>query len=183
MDEGDRPAEQRARPAVSRAPVLVTIAGLGLAVALVLLGARLAAAPAPTPDLGEPGTRDAPRPVNVIMRDYLFNPSTLHLVPGETVVFRMINGGLIEHEFVLGDDAVQAAWAEAHRLATPPAPFATAPPASVPPSTGGLRVLLRPGESTSALYDVPAGTALQFMCHLPGHLERGMLGTVSLTER
>jgi hypothetical protein len=72
MDEGARPAKETTRPAISRMPVVVTIAGLGMAVVLVLLGARLAAAPAPTPEVDEPGTRDAPRPVNVIMQSMTY---------------------------------------------------------------------------------------------------------------
>ena len=167
----------------SRAPVIVAIGGLALAVGLVLLGARMAAAPVAAPPIERPGMADAPRPVNVIMRDYVFNPSTIRLVPGETVRFELINGGLVEHEFVLGDDATQAAWAEAHRLATPPAPLATAPPASVPPDVAGVRVLLSPGRSSSVTYEVPATTRLAFLCHLPGHLERGMSGTVELVDR
>jgi uncharacterized cupredoxin-like copper-binding protein len=161
----------------------VLVGGLALAVVLVLLGARLAALPPPVPDLSRPGTTSEPRVVNVIMRDYAFNPTPLHLVGGETVIFNIVNGGLIEHEFVLGDARVQQAWARAHSLATPPAPFATAPPASVPPTIDGLRVLLASGGATSGSYEVPAGAALQLMCHLPGHVEQGMVGRVELTSR
>jgi uncharacterized cupredoxin-like copper-binding protein len=169
---------------VSRAPVIVVAFGLALAVGLVLIGARLAAAPAPIPDLSSPGTASAPRAVNVIMRDYLFNPTPLHLVPGEVVEFTIVNGGLVEHEFVLGDEPVQRAWAQAHLAATPPAPFATPPSARVPEGTGGLRVLLGSGHSTSVLYEVPADAGgLQLMCHLPGHVERGMVGRIELAGR
>lgn len=150
----------------------------GLAIALVLLGARLAATPAPVPDLSRPGTPAEPRAVNVILRDYVFNPSPLYLVGAETVRFQLINAGMIDHEFVLGDGAVQEAWAQANARATPPAPFTTAPPPSVAPGTGGLRVLLRPGESATVVYQVPGGGPLQLMCHLPGHVERGMVGRV-----
>ncbi len=98
------------------------VIGLGLAVTLVLVGGSLAGAPAPAPVIAQPGTVDAPRTVNVIMRDYQFNPNALHLVAGETVRFNIINGGLVAHDFVLGDSAVQRAWADAEALATPPAP-------------------------------------------------------------
>lgn len=157
--------------------------GLGLAVTLVIVGASLAGAPAPAPVIAQPGTADAPRVVNVIMRDYQFNPTSLYLVAGETVRFNIINGGLIEHDFVLGDAAVQQAWAQAEALATPGAPFATAPPASVAPGTGGLRVLLQSGESVSVTYTVPEAEQLQLFCHLPGHTERGMVAQVVLIIR
>jgi uncharacterized cupredoxin-like copper-binding protein len=160
--------------------VIVLLVGMALAVVLVMVGARLAAAPAPVPDLSRPGTANEPRPVNVIMRDYAFNPTPLHLVAGETVTFNLFNGGLIEHEFVLGDGTVQAAWARAHVAATPPAAFATAPPASVPPEVSGLRVLLASGGSASVRYEVPVGVELGLMCHLPGHVEQGMVGRIEL---
>ena len=168
---------------VSRAPVAVLVIGLGLAVGLVLLGANLAAGPAPPPASAEPGTSASPRQVNVIMRDYAFNPDPLYLTPGETVTFAVVNGGLVEHEFVLGDAAVQQAWAEANALATPPAPFATPPLASAPAGTGGLRVLVGSGGSTTVSYDVPASGDLQLFCHLPGHAEQGMHGQVVLASR
>jgi len=168
---------------ISRAPVWVLTGGMALAIGLVLLGARLAAQPAPVPDLSRPGTAAEPRQVSVIMRDYAFNPTPLYLVGGETVEFYIINGGLVAHEFVLGDSEVQRAWAVASG-ATPAAPFATPPPASVPPAIGGVRVLLASGADARVRYEVPpAGAQLQLMCHLPGHLARGMVGEVILTSR
>lgn len=177
-------AKQPVTPRISRAPVYVVVAGLALAITLVFIGARLAGAPPPTPDLSQPGSAASPRPVNVIMRDYLFNPTPLHLVPGEVVEFAIVNGGLVEHEFVLGNEQVQQAWAAAHLRATPPAPFASPPPASVPPAVGGLRVLLASGGATRVRYEVPEdASGLLLMCHLPGHVERGMVGRIELAER
>jgi uncharacterized cupredoxin-like copper-binding protein len=92
----------------------------------------------------------------------------------------VVNGGLVEHELVLGDADVQSAWASANSAATPPAPFATAPPASVDPGVGGLRLLIPSGGSTVANYTVPANGEVQLICHLPGHAERGMVGQVVL---
>ncbi|HSH21112.1 MAG TPA: hypothetical protein VK992_00665, partial [Candidatus Caenarcaniphilales bacterium] len=103
-----------------------------------------------------------------------------YLVPGETVRFNIFNGGLVEHEFVLGDGDTQQAWANAHAAATPVAPFATAPPPVVPPDLHGLRVLLASGASTSVEYDVGVGVELELMCHLPGHVEQGMVGRVEV---
>jgi uncharacterized cupredoxin-like copper-binding protein len=159
--------------------VVVVVFGLALAVGLVLLGAALAAAPAPPPDIARPGSAASPRPVNVIMRDYKFDPTPLYLVRGETVSLNILNGGLVEHELVLGDERVQAAWAEADARATPPAPFTTAPPASVPPDTGGLRALLGSGGLATFEFVVPATGELLMVCQLPGHAERGMVGEVA----
>jgi uncharacterized cupredoxin-like copper-binding protein len=177
------PTSSDDRPRASRAPIVVLLGAMALAIALVLLGARLAAVPAAVPDLSRPGTGAEPRSVNVILRDYAFNPTTLHLVAGETVQFNIVNGGLIEHEFVLGDGAVQQAWARAHASATPPGPFTTAPPASVAPTLHGVRALVPSGESTTVAYEVPVGITLELMCHLPGHVEQGMVGRVEMSVR
>lgn len=155
------------------------VVGLGLALGLVLLGAALAAAPAPAPRIQEPGTGADPRPVNVILRDYRFDPTPLYLVRGETVRLNVINGGMVEHELALGDEAFQRAWAAANAAATPPAAFATAPPASVGPGVGGLRVVLGSGGQTVVDYVVPESGGLQLICHLPGHEERGMVGQIA----
>jgi uncharacterized cupredoxin-like copper-binding protein len=154
-----------------------------LAVSLVLLGADLAARPVASPPLGQPGTADQPRDVTVILRDYRFDPTPLYLFRGETIRLTVVNAGMVEHELVLGDAAVQSAWASADAGATPPAPFTTAPPASAPADTGGLRVLLASGAATSVTYVVPDGGELLLICHLPGHAERGMVGQVVRVER
>ena len=170
------------RRTISRGPVIVLIVGAALIVGLVLLGAVLAGAPVAPPTALQPGTSNAPRDVNVIMRDYHFDPTPLYLFPGETVRLHVFNGGIIEHELVLGDETSQQAWAAADALATPPGPFATAPPASVAPGVGGLRILLGSGTTAEALYSVPV-SAPQMVCHLPGHVEHGMVGEVVLLNR
>jgi uncharacterized cupredoxin-like copper-binding protein len=116
------------------------------------------------------------------MRDYHFDPTPLHLYPGETISLTVFNAGMVEHELVLGDQAVQNAWALADAAATPAAPFATAPPASVPAGTGGLRIVLPSGGQTTVIYVVPDVAPLMF-CNLPGHQAEGMVGEVVLGQR
>ena len=127
------------------------------------------------------GTADTPREINVIMRDYLFEPDPIVLHPGETVRFNVINAGLLAHEFVLGDAAVQAAWASAEAAATPPGFTATPPPVSLPPEQAGLRILLESGASASAVYEVPDGLALELACQIPGHVAQGMVGHIEVS--
>ena len=167
-----------ARNRISRAPAVVIILGLGVALGLVLLGAALAAAPAPVPRIDRPGTGDSPRAVNVIMREYRFDPTPLYVVPGETVRLNVFNGGMVDHELALGDDAFQRAWATANAQATPQGPFATSPPASVEPGLNGLRLVLSSGGQTAVDFVVPQAGTLQLICHLQGHAERGMVGQV-----
>lgn len=150
--------------------------------ALASLAASGCLGQAPTPGPITPGTADAPRPVTVIMRDYLFEPIPLRLVRGETVRFTIVNAGLLTHDFVLGDAAVQSAWASAEAAATPPGFLATPPPASVPPGTRGLRIWLTSGRTATATYTVPAAGDLQLICQVPGHAAQGMVGVIAFVE-
>jgi uncharacterized cupredoxin-like copper-binding protein len=154
--------------------------GLALAVALgaaALLGACNATA-APTAPIS-PGTAAAPREVNVIAKEWTFVPPVVDLVPGETVLLHVVNGGTEVHEAVIGGPAVQDAWeaAEAAVAGGPPGPT---PAVSVPPAVTGIRVVVRSGERVDLTWTVPAdGPAIAggFVvgCHIPGHYARGMV--------
>ena len=167
---------------VSRAPVVVVLVFGVIATALVFIGMQRPGEAPPDIAITAAGTPDAPRDVTVIMRDYRFDPTPIVLVPGETVRFNVFNAGLEEHDFVIGSEDVQRAWSKADAEATPPGLFATPPPASVPPGTGGLRVLLGSGETAAVDYRVPDDEQLAVLCHIPGHIERGMVGAVELRE-
>ena len=170
------------RRPISRAPVIITAGFFVVALTLVLIGAQLSAQTPPPPPVGTPGTPQSPRPVTVIMRDYLFDPRPIVLIPGETVRFTIIDAGLEPHEFMLGNPEQQQAWDTADAAATPPAPFASPPPASVPPGTGGLRVLLQQGQQVTLDYQIPIDPSLQLLCHLPGHIAKGMIGQLDLVS-
>lgn len=136
------------------------------------------AAPAATPPI-QPGSSSVPREVNVIAKDYAFVPPTVDLVPGETVLLHVINGGLEIHEAVIGDMRVQDAWevAEAATEGHPPGPT---PVVSVPPDVAGLRIVVASGQRVDVLWTVPedAGSAVggwYVGCHIPGHWSKGMV--------
>ncbi len=146
-----------------------------MAIAVVIAAGCEAGPPPPTPPI-VPGTSGAPREVNLIAKDYAFQPDALDLAPGETVLLHVINGGLEVHEAVIGDAAVQDAWevAEAATVGSPPGPT---PVVSVPPDVAGLRIVVRSGERVDVVWTVPAvtpGAAWQVGCHIPGHWARGM---------
>ncbi|MFP5342763.1 MAG: hypothetical protein ACLGIJ_07570 [Candidatus Limnocylindria bacterium] len=135
-------------------------------------------APAVTP-APVAGTASSPREVNIVAKDYLFLPDALDLVPGETVLLHVINGGLEVHEAVIGDMRVQDAW-EAAEAATVGAPPGPTPVVSVPPDVAGLRIVVRSGERVDVRWTVPADapdapTAWLVGCHIPGHWEKGMV--------
>ena len=147
-----------------------------LAVGALALAGCDAATPAGTPPIS-PGTSAAPREVNLIARDYSFQPDVLDLAPGETVLLHVINGGLEVHEAVIGDATVQDAW-EAAEGATAGAPPGPTPVVSVPPGVAGVRIVVHSGERVDLVWTVPGGTPAggpwTVACHIPGHLARGM---------
>ena len=152
-----------------------------LRIALVVLAGAATACetgPVVTPPIAA-GASGAPREVNLIAKDYEFLPATLDLVPGETVLLHVINGGLDVHEAIIGSEAVQDAWerAEAAVAGAPPGPT---PVVSVPPEVSGLRIVVESGQRVDVTWTVPSGDtggappAFIVGCHIPGHWERGM---------
>ena len=167
-----------AAAALTRGAARATTVGAVLLVAL-LAGCNVAA-PAATPPIVA-GTAADPREVNIIARDYTFVPSVVDVVPGETVLLHIINGGVEVHEVVIGDGAVQDAWeaAEAATVGTPPGPT---PIVAVAPELAGLRVVVQSGERRDVRWTVPeaptpGGTlpTLVVGCHIPGHWAKGMV--------
>jgi FtsP/CotA-like multicopper oxidase with cupredoxin domain len=117
----------------------------------------------------------------LIARDYAFVPSTLDLVPGETILLHVINAGLEVHEAVIGDAAVQDAW-EAAEAATVGAPPGPTPLVQVPAEVAGVRIVVHSGERVDLAWTVPADAATRagragawlVGCHIPSHWAKGM---------
>jgi len=144
-----------------------------IAIVLAAVAACAPDAPPPTPPI-VPGTSAAPRDVNVIARDYVFNPSVLDLIPGETVNLHVINGGLDVHEAIIGDATVQDAWEAAEAAAADPPPGPT-PAVSVAPDRAGLRIVVESGQRVDVTWTVPlTSEAIIVGCHIPGHWDKGM---------
>ncbi len=142
-------------------------------------------APAATPPV-KPGTSAAPREVNIVARDYTYVPSAVGLVPGETVILHVINGGLEIHEAILGDMDDQLAWedAEAATIGHPPGPTPFVPD---PAGFDGVRIVVGSGQRLDVTWTVPAdaGDAAGgwFVgCHIPGHWAKGMVVPVQLLD-
>ena len=158
---------------------------LALACAGVLaIGSACAAGPPPPPPPIVPGSSSAPRAVNIILKDWLFLPDPVEVVPGETVVLRIVNGGLEIHELVIGDQAVQDAWEAAEGAAVNPPPGPT-PLVSVDPALAGLRAVVPSGERVDVTWTVPAtpsaAAGTLFGCHSPGHWAKGMRAGLRVT--
>ncbi len=148
---------------------------LAALVTAIFVGACAAGPPTATPPIA-PGTSGQPREINLIAKDYLFLPDVIELVPGETVLLHVINGGLAVHEAIIGDMRVQDAWevAEAATVGAPPGPT---PLVSVPPDVAGVRIVVESGQRVDLIWTVPsdADTGAWIVgCHIPGHWAKGM---------
>ncbi|MCU0504322.1 MAG: hypothetical protein MUE82_00900 [Chloroflexi bacterium] len=119
--------------------------------------------------------------MNVILKDYQYIPDGLDLVPGETVLFHFVNGGLAVHEAIIGDMATQEAWEEAEALHADPPPGPT-PVVTVPVGLEGFRVVVESGERKDVRWTVPTEipSPLILGCHIPGHWARGMQAPIRL---
>jgi uncharacterized cupredoxin-like copper-binding protein len=165
---------------VIRSPVSALLAVVALA---TFAGCDPAAAP-PTPPIS-PGTSDAPREVNIIARDWSFQPATVDVVAGETVLLHVVNGGLDVHEAVIGDDAVQDAWETAEATAAVGQGPGPTPRVSLDPSVGGLRIVVGSGQRVDQVWTVPAAEpqgGLVVGCHIPGHWAGGMVVPVRFVQ-
>jgi uncharacterized cupredoxin-like copper-binding protein len=158
-------------------PVRVRPVALALCTVLVAAGCGTSGAPA-TPPI-TPGASAAPRDVNIVMRDYSYVPPVVDLVPGETVTFRVLNGGLEIHEAILGDLDDQLAWEEAEAAVAehPPGPT---PTVDEPVGFDGIRIVVESGQRLDVTWTVPADAASAesgwFVgCHIPGHWQKGMV--------
>jgi uncharacterized cupredoxin-like copper-binding protein len=166
----------------------VPLIRLALGLVAVTLAVACEAGPPPATPPISPGTASAPREVNIIAKDWQFVPDPVDVVPGETVLLHVVNGGLEIHEVVIGNAAVQDAWeaAEAATVGHPPGPT---PVVSVPPDRAGIRIVVESGQRVDAVWTVPldAGTggpdsALLIGCHIPGHWEKGMVVPIRIVR-
>lgn len=155
-----------------------------LAVAALLAAACDAGSLPATPPIGA-GSSSAPREVNVVLKDWVFLPDPVDVVPGETVLLHVVNGGLEVHELVIGDQVVQDAWEAAEGAAANPPPGPT-PAVSVAPGSAGIRVVVPSGQRMDVAWTVPTDPAavggLLLGCHIPGHWAKGMRGALRAAQ-
>jgi plastocyanin len=134
--------------------------GAGL-VALVLVAGAAAVALAgragPTPETA----------ITIEIKYSHFNPPTITVSVGVPVTITLVNDDPIDHEWIIGDDAIQ----EKHRIGTellhPVRPTEQVIPAL------STRV-------TTITFDHPA--VWKYICHLPGHEAYGMVGVASIVR-
>ncbi len=127
--------------------------------------AVLALAASACGDDGGPET-SARETVEVTIRDSRFIPDHFEFAAGTTVTFVVENTDPIDHEFLIGDAAVQ----RAHEEGTEPHHGAKPGEISIPI-----------GETRSTTYTFDEPGKLLIGCHLPTHWDYGMRGTITVT--
>ncbi|OGO56941.1 MAG: hypothetical protein A2Z32_01040 [Chloroflexi bacterium RBG_16_69_14] len=115
------------------------------------------------PDPGSPGfvagTTSAPRVVRIIARDALrFYPDVVVVKQGETITFEVTTMGRTSHEFMVG------------------------PAAEVAADTAGTPEIadIAMMQTKSLTYTFTGAGPFAFACHVPGHFEAGMAGTIAV---
>ena len=125
------------------------------AAAVLVLALAAACAPAQADPTGV-------RTVTVRIHHSSFEPTTIAAQPGLTLRFVIVNEDPIDHEFVVGDQALQ----DLHERGTE---------ASHDPRPGEVTILAGQTVMTSYTFGT---TDLLFGCHMPGHWAYGMRGVV-----
>jgi uncharacterized cupredoxin-like copper-binding protein len=113
-------------------------------------------------------TLAGPRPsstVEIVVKFSKFQPNQVVVPVGVPVTITLRNDDPIDHEWIVGDEAVHAV----HRVGTEP----------LHPDRPTEVILPAMVSTTTVVTFEQAGT-LQFICHLPGHESYGMKGTLTI---
>ena len=106
------------------------------------------------------GTAAAPRVVPILAGPgYEFTPSTITVVPGETIAFEVTAVGPSVHEFKVGPLAAVLADGDV-------------------PEIAGIAMM----QTRSLTYTFAGAGPFGFACHEPGHFEAGMVGRIFVTS-
>jgi uncharacterized cupredoxin-like copper-binding protein len=141
------------------------LVAITVAVAVLLVGAgTIVVASAGTSDGASSGVL-GPGPVTVTIGiDHSrFSTSAVRVRPHTEARFVLVNHDPIGHEFIVGGPEVQARHANGHDAYHPPVPGEVSVPADA-------------RASTTYVFHAPG--PVEFACHLPGHYQYGMHGTV-----
>lgn len=126
---------------------------------------------------GEPASaEEADRVIEVnVDNDLRFEPDTFEVVSGEVVTFRVTNTGDVEHELVIGDEQAQQAMAEQM------AESATEGDGHGHSGEMGNAVTVHAGETAELTWRFADPGTVLIGCHVQGHYEAGMDGTITVS--
>jgi uncharacterized cupredoxin-like copper-binding protein len=125
---------------------------------------------------GEPGNpREPTRVIQIVMREeggkMLFAPDRIEVNEGEQIRFMLTNEGMVNHEFVLGTRKEIDEHAKEMKKH-----------AGMEHDDAHSRTLGMYGSDELVWRFTKVGRFV-FACLIPGHLERGMIGTVIVTDK
>lgn len=121
---------------------------------------------------GEPAeASEADRVLEIRMLDeFRFEPTSVEVKVGETVTFKVVNAGKIEHDFTLGDEETQ----DEHD-------------AEMASGMSGMGhdepnvLTVDPGGEGELTWRFTAPASILYGCHIPGHYAAGMFGTLTIS--
>lgn len=138
----------------------------------------LAAACGSTDDNGTAASdSDAPRTVEIEMRDIAFTPESIDVEQGETVKFVFTNSGAVAHDAFIGDQAAQVD----HEMEMNDAGADMGDDAGHGGGDEGTAITVDPGETGELTYTFDDAGGVLIGCHQPGHYDAGMKLTVDVT--
>ncbi|HYH48534.1 MAG TPA: plastocyanin/azurin family copper-binding protein [Acidimicrobiia bacterium] len=136
--------------------------------AFVVVFAALAAAGCGGDHDSHGGSDDPTRTIDVVMKEFAYEPAAVTVTAGETVKFVFRNEGQILHESFIGDEAAQQEHEKAMR--------------EHKDDHEGHAVKVIPGKTGSLTYTFDkAGETLIIGCHETGHWPAGMKMTVTVS--
>jgi plastocyanin len=103
--------------------------------------------------------------VEIVVHYSKFEPSSITVPVGVPVTITLRNDDPIDHEWIVGDEAVHAI----HRVGTEPLH-----------PTRPTEVVLPALTTRTTVVTFEATGTLQYICHLPQHEAYGMVGTVTI---
>ncbi|MBW3661615.1 MAG: cupredoxin domain-containing protein [Actinobacteria bacterium] len=123
--------------------------------------------------VGEPAEpSEAERTIEVTVdNSFAFMPDAFEVSAGEVVTFEIANTGDIEHEFVIGDEQMQAAMADEMASGDGHA------------HAGAMSnaVTIHAGETATLTWRFTEPGEVLVGCHEPGHYEGGMRATITVS--
>lgn len=116
----------------------------------------------------------AKRKITITMNDLSFTPSSVTVKSGETVQFVVHNASGVDHDFTIGDKAMQeqhrkqmaemAGMGEMHQH-----------------HGGGNAVTVKAGQTAKLAWTFAGPGEVEYDCNIPGHYEGGMAGKITVT--
>jgi uncharacterized cupredoxin-like copper-binding protein len=138
-----------------RAPLALGSGLIAAAMILAAAAAVLAGGRGPSPSTS----------IEIVIRYSHFEPATLTVPVGVPVTITLRNDDPIDHEWIVGDESVQAV----HRVGT-----------ELLHPTRPTEVVIPAGETRVTTITFERAGVLQYICHLPGHEAYGMVGSLTI---